>query len=138
MKKDIACVARRSRSRFMIILHYPRPIQERQTTRTNSHITNSYWSFKTPKISERKERIRRKACLCTSFNWRIHLCAYRYNHSCITYALNFLSMFATVFDDCKKILEYVLAGPAGIEPTTYGLRVRRSALLSYGPTLASF
>ena len=26
------------------------------------------------------------------------------------------------------------AGPAGIEPVTDGLRVRRSTLLSYGPT----
>ena len=27
-----------------------------------------------------------------------------------------------------------MAGPAGIEPVTLGLRVRCSALLSYGPT----
>ncbi len=27
-----------------------------------------------------------------------------------------------------------MAGPTGIEPATYGLRVRCSALLSYGPT----
>ena len=27
-----------------------------------------------------------------------------------------------------------LAGPTGIEPATYGLRVRCSALLSHGPT----
>ena len=31
-----------------------------------------------------------------------------------------------------------MAGPAGIEPVTDGLRVRCSTLLSYGPHMVSF
>ena len=39
----------------------------------------------------------------------------------------------TVFGEAFSREKGSVAGPRGIEPLTYGLRVRRSTLLSYGP-----
>jgi len=62
-KNEVACVIRRSDPKFIVTLHYPRPIQERQTIRTNCHITIPYWSSKIPKANDRKKKIRRRDCL---------------------------------------------------------------------------
>ena len=42
---------------------------------------------------------------------------------------------AIVLEKDSSVRYADMAGPTGIEPATYGLRVRCSTLLSYGPTV---